>query len=81
MARRIFLIVAVACAAAFAVFWWLTATPTISALSAPAPSADVANGMTAFNAGGCASCHAVPNQPDRLKLGGGMAINSPFGTF
>ena len=81
MARRIFLIVAVACAAAFAVFWWLTATPTISALSAPAPSADVANGMTAFNAGGCASCHAVPNQPDRLKLGGGLAINSPFGTF
>jgi mono/diheme cytochrome c family protein len=81
MARRIFLIVAVACAAAFGVFWWLTATPTISALSAPAHSADVANGMTAFNAGGCASCHAVPNQPDRLKLGGGLAINSPFGTF
>jgi mono/diheme cytochrome c family protein len=23
----------------------------------------------------------VPNQPDRLKLGGGLAIPSPFGTF
>src|SRR6185295_17567909 len=27
------------------------------------------------------SCHAVPNQPDRLKLGGGLAMPSPFGTF
>ena len=34
-----------------------------------------------FNAGGCSSCHAVPNQPDRLKLGGGLAMPSPFGTF
>jgi mono/diheme cytochrome c family protein len=34
-----------------------------------------------FNAGGCASCHAVPDQPDRLRLGGGVAIKSPFGTF
>jgi len=40
-----------------------------------------ANGAVIFNAGGCASCHAVPNQPDRLKLGGGLAIPSPFGTF
>ena len=23
----------------------------------------------------------MPNQPDRLKLGGGLAIPSPFGTF
>jgi mono/diheme cytochrome c family protein len=37
--------------------------------------------LVVFNAGGCASCHAVPNQPDRLKLGGGLAIPSPFGTF
>jgi mono/diheme cytochrome c family protein len=34
-----------------------------------------------FNAGGCSSCHAVPDQPDRLRLGGGLAIPSPFGTF
>jgi mono/diheme cytochrome c family protein len=34
-----------------------------------------------FNAGGCSSCHAVPNQPDRLRLGGGLPITSPFGTF
>ena len=82
MARRIFLVVAVACAAALGLFWWLTATPTISAaLLAPAHPPDVANGITVFNAGGCPSCHAVPNQPDRLRLGGGLAITSPFGTF
>jgi mono/diheme cytochrome c family protein len=34
-----------------------------------------------FNAGGCSSCHAVPDQPDRLRLGGGLALKSPFGTF
>ena len=34
-----------------------------------------------FNAGGCASCHAVPKQEDRLKLGGGLPLTSPFGTF
>jgi mono/diheme cytochrome c family protein len=81
MARHLFFVVAAACAAALGLFWWLTAIPTTSALSAPERSPDVANGMTAFNAGGCSSCHAVPNQPDRLRLGGGLAITSPFGTF
>ena len=42
---------------------------------------NAANGETIFNVGGCSSCHAVPNQPDRLKLGGGLPITSPFGTF
>jgi len=42
---------------------------------------DLAKGLTTFNAGGCSSCHAVPNQPDRTRLGGGLAIPSPFGTF
>jgi mono/diheme cytochrome c family protein len=34
-----------------------------------------------FNAAGCSSCHATPGQPDRTRLGGGLAIPSPFGTF
>jgi len=51
------------------------------AVTAPAYTPDLANGRTTFNAGGCSSCHAVPGQPDRLKLGGGLAIPSPFGTF
>src|SRR3954453_3021024 len=81
MPRPIFVVIAVACAAALGLFSWLTATPTMCALSAPAHAPDLANGLTTFNAGGCSSCHAVPNQPDRLKLGGGLAITSPFGTF
>jgi mono/diheme cytochrome c family protein len=42
---------------------------------------DLANGVVVFNAGGCSSCHAVPDQPDRFRLGGGLALKSPFGTF
>jgi mono/diheme cytochrome c family protein len=38
-------------------------------------------GRLVFAAGDCASCHARPGQPDRLKLGGGLALASPYGTF
>ncbi len=54
---------------------------TLAAAALPAREPDLANGKTAFNAGGCASCHAVPNQQDRTRLGGGLALTSPFGTF
>lgn len=79
--RRIFLGLVLAGAAAFGVYWWLTAVPVVSAVTAAAYTPDLANGLTTFNAGGCSSCHAVPGQPDRTKLGGGLAIPSPFGTF
>ena len=68
-------------AVASGMFWWFTAAPVSSALTAPAHAPDVVNGRTTFNAAGCSSCHAVPDQPDRLRLGGGLAIRSPFGTF
>ncbi|MGO4835140.1 cytochrome c [Rhizobiaceae sp. 2RAB30] len=42
---------------------------------------DLSRGKLVFLAGECASCHATPGQPDRLKLGGSMALASPFGTF
>lgn len=42
---------------------------------------DPARGALVFAAGDCASCHATPGQPDRLRLGGGLALASPFGTF
>ncbi|MDB5359504.1 MAG: cycG [Rhodospirillales bacterium] len=62
-------------------------------LSAPRPAfseADAARleqpgdperGRLVFAAGDCASCHASPGQHDRLRLGGGMALSSPFGMF
>ncbi|MCC2651840.1 MAG: alkylated repair protein, partial [Microvirga sp.] len=42
---------------------------------------NVENGRVLFFAGGCTSCHAVPNNDDKLRLGGGYALKSPFGTF
>jgi mono/diheme cytochrome c family protein len=42
---------------------------------------DPERGRLVFAAGDCASCHARPGQSDRLNLGGGIALASPFGTF
>jgi mono/diheme cytochrome c family protein len=81
MLRRFFLSFLLLGAAALGIFWWLTAPSIKSAVTAPARTPNLANGLTIFNAGGCSSCHAVPGQPDRTKLGGGLAIPSPFGTF
>src|ERR1700712_4836396 len=81
MLRRIFLTIALAGVCGFGIFWWLTIPAVVASSSLPPRAPDLANGLTTFNAGGCSSCHAVPNQPDRLKLGGGVAITSPFGTF
>src|ERR1700674_5533205 len=81
MLRRFFLSSLLLFAAAMGLFWWLTAPPVMSAVNSPAHTPNLANGLTVFHAGGCSSCHAVPNQPDRTRLGGGLAIPSPFGTF
>ncbi len=81
MPRRIFLSAVLAGAAALGIYAWLTAPPIILAVTASPYTPDLANGLTTFNAGGCSSCHAVPGQPDRTWLGGGLAIPSPFGTF
>src|ERR1700759_3869595 len=80
MLRRTIYVILIAAVAAFAIYWWLTA-PTALALPAPTRGPDLANGQEVFNAAGCSACPAVPNQPDRLRLGGGLALGSPFGTF
>ena len=79
--KRFFIVAIAAVAIGLAVFWWLTIPATIAATALPVHTPDIANGLTVFNAGGCSSCHATPAQPDRLKLGGGLPITSPFGTF
>ena len=81
MSRRIFLAFGLAGLAALGIFWWLTIAAFFPASALPAYTPDPVNGLTIFNAGGCSSCHAVPAQPDRTRLGGGLAIDSPFGTF
>jgi mono/diheme cytochrome c family protein len=47
------------------------------------PAGDAARGETLFWAGGCAACHAARGAQgdDRLRLGGGQALATPFGTF
>ena len=42
---------------------------------------DAERGRLVFAAGDCGSCHASPGQSDRYKLGGGMALASPYGLF
>ncbi|MGX9426452.1 MULTISPECIES: c-type cytochrome [Bradyrhizobium] len=81
MLRRIYPAAILAGIVAVGVYWWLTIPATFAASVLPAYEPDIGNGSTIFNAGGCSSCHAVPDQPDRTRLGGGLAIPSPFGTF
>jgi len=67
------------------VLWCLTIPATVPAAALPPYAPDVANGRTMFDIGGCASCHATPaddpEKVDSTKLGGGLPLKSPFGTF
>ena len=54
---------------------------TVSQADLGLHTADLANGKELFYAGGCASCHASPNQDDKTKLGGGLPLKTGFGTF
>lgn len=81
MLRKIVVFVVALAVLGFAAFWFVTKPQTISAASLQPHTPNFDNGKTMFDAGGCAACHATPNQNDRLKLGGGFALKSPFGTF
>lgn len=61
---------------------WAVTTPRPALKGAPPDrQGDPGKGQLIFAAGDCASCHASPGQPDRLRLGGGLALASPYGTF
>ena len=62
-------------------FFVLTEPSALPADALQPRSADLANGEIIFYAGGCASCHATPKQEDKKRLGGGLRLGSPFGTF
>lgn len=81
MVRKLFAAAVAALAAGLGLFWVITMPAAVPASALAGRTPDLDNGRTVFNVGGCASCHAVPGQPDRLKLGGGLAMSSPFGTF
>jgi mono/diheme cytochrome c family protein len=79
--RKLAILVAVGAVVGLAAFWFLTIPATVPASALGAYTPDLANGKTMFHAGGCSSCHATPEQDDKTRLGGGLALKSPFGTF
>jgi len=80
-------VLAIAGAAAF----WLASAPApvvdmaSTLANALEAGGDAARGKIVFNAGGCSACHVSQGQPDgqvdRLKLGGGLELKTPFGVF
>ena len=80
MIRWLIAVAVLATVLGIAAFWVLTipATP-VTALAQH--TRDLANGREMFYAGGCSSCHAVPKQKDPTRLGGGLGLTTPFGTF
>lgn len=83
--RTFVFIVATGAIFALAAIWILTLPVVVPAAALPPHTSNLANGETMFNIGGCSSCHAVPNdnpeKVDRTRLGGGLALKSPFGVF
>ena len=56
--------------------------PVMSASDSSLETAGSAErGQIVFYAAGCASCHTSPGQDDPLRLGGGLELKSPFGSF
>jgi mono/diheme cytochrome c family protein len=82
---KIAVVAAVGAIIGIVVFWNLTAPATVPGTALLTYKPDVENGEKIFDIGGCASCHASPNKDpgmvDRTRLGGGLALKSPFGTF
>jgi len=81
MLRKLMILAAVAALLGLGVFWLVTIPANVPASALTQRTPDLDNGKTMFFAGGCASCHATPNQDDKMLLGGGLGLKSPFGTF
>jgi len=87
---RFALAIAVLALAGLAVFAQATVVRPLDSLVQPVSyTPDIKNGELVFNAGGCASCHAAPDDgacdnphyTDHARLGGGRCLKTPFGTF
>jgi len=81
MLRKLVMLVVVLALIGAAAFWYITAPQRVAASARAAYTPNLANGKTMFFVGGCASCHATPKQEDKTRLGGGLGLKSPFGTF
>lgn len=81
MLRKLAIAIAILVGIFAGIFWILTIPKTVSRSELGPHTADLENGRILFHAGGCASCHATPKQEDKSRLGGGLALQSAFGTF
>ena len=83
MRSRTFYALGLAAALVAAALWFVSAPRGIDAAVAEAVSrpGDPVAGRIVFFIAGCESCHMSPGQNDPLKLGGGMELKSPFGSF
>ncbi|MRX48934.1 diacylglycerol kinase [Paracoccus sp. S-4012] len=81
--HRFGLILAAAAILAVAILWFLTRPGSVSAAELSGLTADPVRGEYVFHGAGCASCHSAPGAEgeDQLRLGGGQAFVSDFGTF
>ncbi len=67
--------------------FWLSRPQALDPDQLPAHEPDAVAGERWFLLGGCASCHASPvggrraKGENRLKLGGGLELDTPFGVF
>jgi mono/diheme cytochrome c family protein len=81
MLRKLILLAIAGAIVGLGVFWFVTIPATVPASALSNHTPDLANGKEMFFAGGCTSCHATPGQEDKTKLGGGLGLKSPYGTF
>jgi mono/diheme cytochrome c family protein len=81
MLRKLAIAIAILVGIFAGTFWILTIPKIVSRSELRPHAADLENGRILFHAGGCASCHATPKQEDKSRLGGGLALQSAFGTF
>jgi mono/diheme cytochrome c family protein len=83
--RGLSIVAAAVAALGLAAFWIVTIPAVVLASALPQYMPNLDNGKTMFNIGGCVSCHAIPNKDagkvDRTRLGGGLVLPSPFGSF
>jgi mono/diheme cytochrome c family protein len=81
MLRKLVIFAILLAALGVAAFWFVTIPQTVPASALAPRNPDLANGRLMLFAGGCPTCHATPEQDDRTRLGGGLAIKTVFGTF
>src|SRR5438270_4325706 len=81
MLRKLIIAIVILVAIFAGGFWIATLPKSVPESELGPRAADLENGKTVFHAGGCAGCHAIPQQEDKNRLGGGLALPSAFGTF